>query len=314
MTNNDFTTSVSKLDAEGECKDRCSLTVHKKSPTAQKSVSLRWKKTDKGGEITVNIIDYEGDNAKSITSGGKQFIFDDATKFSFYKNIDLVINGQTPDCIASLFFVEKKERSKKIEVIIPFSTGEKITPGTNLLNKIIDTIVSFQSSEDDEPSRLENIRMLDLFPDKGTYYDTMSSKGKDHFIIIDTFQAIQTDDMERIEKLFEVDSDNVKSIIRKPGIKLNFSSYYKSEKSIVEGLKNMNSSGKKKASARDEIYIDCHPVGVDDETKEVTEQYDKGKAKKTQTQLIYFLVMMITVIAVMALLYGINYLIKKYAS
>lgn len=90
MTNNDFTTSVSKLDAEGECKDRCSLTVHKKSPNAEKSVSLRWKKTDKGGEITVNIIDYEGDNAKSITSGGKQFIFDDPTKFSFYKNIDLL--------------------------------------------------------------------------------------------------------------------------------------------------------------------------------------------------------------------------------
>jgi hypothetical protein len=151
--------------------------------------------------------------------------------------------------------------------------------------------------------------MLDLFPDKGTYYDSMSKKGDDHFIIIDTFQAIQTDDMEKIDTLFEVDRDDVKDIIREPGIKLNFSSYYKSETPIVEGLTNM-----KNRASRDDIYIDCHPVGADEETEQVTEQYDKGKAKKTQTQLIFFLIMMITVIAVMALLYGINYLIKKYSN
>jgi predicted nucleic acid-binding Zn ribbon protein len=156
--------------------------------------------------------------------------------------------------------------------------------------------------------------MLDLFPDKGTYYDSMPKNEDDHFIIIDTFQAIQTDDMERLDKLFEVNKDEVKDILKEPGIKLNFSSYYKSENPIVEGLKNMNAGGNNNVSSRkDEIYIDCHPVGEDEESQEVTEQYDKGKEKKTQTQIIYFLVLMITVILVMALLYGINYLIKKYA-
>ena len=310
MTNNDFTTSVTNLDAKGKCKDKCSLTVHKKSPNTQKTISIRWKKTDKAGQINVNLVDYDEENAKSITYGEDVFVFNKPTKFSFYKNIDLTINGQTPDCIASLFFAEKgKKRTKNLEVIIPFSTGEKITPGTKLINKIIDNIVSLQPNEDDEPTRLDNIRMLDLFPDKGTYYDSMSKKGDDHFILIDTFQAIQTDDMEKIDKLFEVDRDDVKDIIREPGIKLNFSSYYKSENPIVEGLANM----KNKAS-RDEIYIDCHPVGADDETQQVTEQYDKGKANKTQTQLIFFLMLLITVIAVMALLYGINYLIKKYSN
>lgn len=310
MTNNDFTTSVSKLDAKGKCKDKCSLTVHKKSPNTQKTVSIRWKKTDKAGQINVNIVSYDEENAKAITYGGDVFVFNKPTKFSFYKNVDITINGQTPDCIASLFFIEKgNKRTKQLEVIIPFSTGEKITPGTKLINKIIDNIVSLQPNEDDDPTRLDNIRMLDLFPDKGTYYDSMSKKGDDHFIIIDTFQAINTDDMEKIDKLFEVDRDDVKDIIREPGIKLNFSSYYKSENPIVEGLANM----KNKAS-RDEIYIDCHPVGVDDETQQVTEQYDKGKANKTQTQLIFFLMLLITVIAVMALLYGINYLIKKYSN
>jgi hypothetical protein len=200
----------------------------------------------------------------------------------------------------------KEERK---EQKIPFSTGEKITPGTKLINKIIDNIVSLQPNEDDEPTRLDNIRMLDLFPDKGTYYDSMSKKGDDHFIIIDTFQAIGTDDMEKIDKLFEVDRDDVKDIIREPGIKLNFSSYYKSDNPIVEGLTNM-----KNTASRDEIYIDCHPVGADEETEQVTEKYDKGRAKKIQRQIVFFLLMMIIVIAVIALLYGINYLIKKYSN
>ena len=312
MSNNDYITSVSKLDSKGKCKDKCSLTVHKKSPTTKKTVSLRWKKTDKAGEISINIVSYDEETAKAITYGDEVFMFQKPTKLSFYKNIDLVINGQTPDGVASLFFVEKgKKRDKILQVIIPFATGEKITPGTNLINKIIDNIISLQPNEDDEPTRLDNIRMLDLFPDKGSYYDSMSKDGKDHYIIIDTFQAIQTDDMEKIDKLFDVDQEDVKDIIREPGIKLNFSSYYKSETPIIEGLANMKKTA---SSSGDEIYIDCHPVGVDEDNKDVTEQYDKGKSKKTQTQLIFFLVLLLTLIAVMALLYGINYLIKKYAN
>ena len=311
MSNNDFITSVSKLDAKGKCNDKCSLIVHKKSPDTRKTVSLRWKKTDKAGEITVNIVAYDKENVKSITYGNKEFVFDKPTKLSFYKNIDLTINGQTPDCIASVFFVEQGEkRNKKINILIPFSTGEKITPGTKLINKIIDTIISLQPNEEDEPTRLDNIQMLDLFPDKGTYYDSMLKKEETNFIIIDTFQAIQTEDMERINKLFEVERDDVKDIIRVPGIKLNFSSYYKSKNPIVEGLANMNN----KKLNNDEIYIDCHPVGEDNETEEVTEKkYDIGDASKAQNQIIFFLLMMSVVIVVMMLLYGINYMIQKYS-
>ena len=91
MSNNDYITSVSKLDSKGKCKDKCSLTVHKKSPTTKKTISLRWKKTDKAGEISINIVSYDEETAKAITYGDEVFMFQKPTRLSFYKNIDLVI-------------------------------------------------------------------------------------------------------------------------------------------------------------------------------------------------------------------------------
>ena len=114
--------------------------------------------------------------------------------------------------------------------------------------------------------------------------------------------------MESLGTLFGVPEDEVRSVSRLPGRKINISDYYIASKPLIESFTSMGS----KSTGNNEIYIDCHPVGVDDEDEQVTVKYDEGNASRRQTQLLFILLMLLFVIFVMVILYGTNYVIQKY--
>lgn len=303
-----FTKTGGKL-----CKE-CKLHVVKSSQKS-KTVAVRWTKTDKGGEIRLNVVGLADNESTNIVLNDKsEFVMDGPTKLSFYKNIDLVVDAQVPDCVAILKFKDNKH-GRTLVCYIPFITGEKITAGSDTIHRIVKEVVTYQANEGDPASQLKDMNVLDLFPDKGGYYEGYASTGapnknsktSDVIIVINTFQAILTDDMKLLEKLFDIDTADIPTIRRLPGKKINISSYNRSDNPITEGLTNMSSN-----TGPDDIYIDCHPVGVDEETEQVTVKYDKSDGSQTQSQLLYIILAFSLVIIVMTFLYGINYFIREY--
>jgi hypothetical protein len=312
MTNSRITI-LTKTEAKGKCGKKCELTIHKSRNEQKHDFSIRWKKNDKGGAITLNPLNYDKSSEKILTLGIVAYTYSTPTRISFYKDIDLVINSKTPDCIVSIHLESKRRKHDDLTVIIPFATGEVITPGSEMLSEIVDNIVNYQPNEDDEPTHMKGYSLLSLFPDKGSYYeaDDKSDKGKDKYIIIDTFQAIKTGDMQKLQQLFELNNEEVTEIIRSPGKKLNFFSYYRSEKNIQEGMVNRKRS---RGSGNDEIYIDCRPVGVDEETEQVTMSYDQKEAKRVSEIFITIFIVVALIIGVLSLLFLLNYLMKKYVN
>lgn len=311
--------TITKITKSGGklCTD-CKLHVIKSSQKS-KTVSVRWTKTEKGGEFRLNVIGLADNEATNIIFNDKtKFIMEGPVRLSFYKNIDLVIDSQVPDCVASLKFKDNKT-GQTLMCYIPFISGEKITPGTEIIHRIIEEVIKYQSSEDDPASQMVNMNMLDLFPDKGEYYQGYSvadgaivdknSERQDVIIVINTFQAILGEDMKSLEKLFDINATDIPTIIRLPGKKINISTYNKSSNPTTEGLTNMSSN-----TGSDEIYIDCHPVGVDDDTEQVTVKYDKTGITAQLHWAFYIILMFSLVIVVMLIIYGMNYFIREYLS
>lgn len=288
------------------CKD-CELNIVKSSQKL-KSAVIRWKSTDKGGVIKINVLG-NTENSDTNLTFIKDYVMIDQTRLYFYNSIDAVIDSKTPDCMAVMKF-QSKDMNTTLTCYIPFLTGEKITQGTELLHKIFENVIAYQSNENDEPTELKDINVLSLFPEKGKYYMAENKEKNKHevFIIFNTFQAILTEDMQNLGKLFGIPEDDVKSVLRQPGKKINISSYYIASKPITESFTTMSSSN----TGNDEIYIDCHPVGVDDEDEQVTVKYDKGAAEKRDSEILFILLMFLFVIFVMLILYGTNYVIHKY--
>lgn len=290
------------------CK-HCSINVVKSSQKL-KSAVVRWKSTNKGGVIRINVIGNTENKDTNIKIGNLDLIMIDQTRLYFYKAIDAVIDSKTPSCMAVIKF-QTKDRNISLKCYIPFITGEKITPGTNLLHKIFEEIIQYQPNENDEPSEIKDVNVLNLFPEGGTYYlgqKSYSNRKHEVNIVFNTFQAILSKDMESLGTLFGVPEDEVRSVSRLPGRKINISDYYIASKPIIESFTSMGS----KSTGNNEIYIDCHPVGVDDEDEQVTVKYDEGNASRRQTQLLFILLMLLFVIFVMVILYGTNYVIQKY--
>uniref|UniRef100_A0A6C0FAN2 Uncharacterized protein n=1 Tax=viral metagenome TaxID=1070528 RepID=A0A6C0FAN2_9ZZZZ len=312
MTNSRIT-NLTKTEANGKCGKKCALTIHKSRNKEKHSFSIRWKKTEKGGVISINPLNYNKETEKALTLGIIPYSYSTPTRISFYKAIDLVINSKTPDCIVSIHLQSKRSVNDDLTVIIPFVTGEVITPGTEMISEIIDNIVNFQPNEGDEPTDIKGTSLLNLFPDNGSYYEAKEedSKGKDKYIIIDTFQAIKTGDMQKIQKLFDLDNEEVTETIRAPGRKLNFFSYTRSENKIKEGMVNRNN---KRGRGDDDIYIDCRPVGVDEETEQVTVSYDEKEAKRAGQVFIWIFIVVLLICGVLAMLFLLNYLMKKYVN
>jgi hypothetical protein len=314
-------TKVTQTEVQGKCGEKCELIVHKSHYDSKHNISIRWKKTNKGGEININPLNYDREKGKVITFGGDVYVYSKPIKFTFYKKIDLVINSKTPDCIASIYF-ETKNKKKDLTVIIPFLTGDKITKGTEILEEIIDSIVQYQPNENDDPSHLNSMSLMELFPKKGTYYEAPEKSSGDKYIIIDSFQAIKGSDMEKLNKLFDLDKQEIADILRIPGIKLNFFSYYRSKNPIQEGMTNRGNSSNidtrptpsSNSASGDDIYIDCRPVGVDEETEDVTVKYDSSAAKKGQETLFFIFYVLLMIVFALAVLFLINYLIKKYVN
>jgi hypothetical protein len=298
-------TQVSKSSSNGECGKQCALKVYTRNKDTKHTVSLRWKKTNKGGEININPINYNKTDEKALTFGPSDYVFSKPISLSFYKHIDLVINSKTPDCIATMHF-ESKTGKEELTVVIPFLTGDRVTRGTVILETIVDSIVNYQPNENDDPTHLDSTSLTHLFPEDGTYYEA-PAKNEDNsrYVIVDTFQAIKASDMEKLQKLFDVKQESIADILRIQGKKLNFFSYYRSKEPIQEGM----------TSSSDDIYIDCSPVGADEDsedTKEVTMKYDVSGSKRTTEGLFLALEVILIILCVMSLLFLINYIMKKY--
>lgn len=290
-------TNVSSANMTGECSEKCSMNVH----SQPYSVSLRWNLNAKGGVIHVSQLNYDRTTANDFTFNQERYNSTGTFTIDFYKNTDITINGTVPDAILTMPILNSGGTT--VTLIVPFKRGNVITPGSEIINKIITQLVTYQPNAGDPKTRLEQVKINDLLPLKGKYFDAIAANGKDHYIIVETIQAIKSSDIDKVNSLFNLGSTSIQSIMRLPGKKLNIAAYYRSKGSLQHNVQGKGGD--------DQIYIKCQPVGASTDKIPVTVKHDKVSATSMLNSPIFL--GMIGIILAILLLYCINLVIVKYA-
>lgn len=311
--------------------------------------NVTWKQTAKGGgQITLipaYIMKKRLDNGKTDTMSEdyikhrkkvKEFQYNDVDysfsepiKFTFMKEIEMEIAGKIPDCLVvmTLEGIKKKEddKSKYLKIYVPFFNKEKLTPASDFLVDMITQCNEAKATETkdkivlddkDDNGKITSKSIKSLVPEKGDFYQSYDDKTNTNILIVKTLQAIPSSLMGKVYSLFDVAPELVEDITKKKGKTLNISEYYTNKTKVVEGMfgggrRSVLQEGM--ATKDSEIYIDCRPVGKDDEEKQVTVKWDTSFASGMGTVGLQALILIVCILFSCAILYGIHYVFDNYA-
>ena len=338
----------------------CSLKVKSNSV----DFNVRWESTDKGMEIFLNPTNIQKTDNREILFNNTSYIYANPVRISFHRSLDLKINGVSPDCVVVLdmatgTYLRAPGHGNKLRVYIPFSNnkGDPRTKATEQLQKIVTHISTYQPRDTDQQTIIYDLNTLDFFPSNGSYYEADPTKRvskmsdstiEEHSIFVDTIQAIDTETLNRVNSMTNIDSENIDEILRIPGMKFNISSYFRAESKIEEGMSNLTEAkvmqminAKMKAgqgpsdaatkrntrqikknkkfinkltndmppNLSNDIYIDCRPVGEDEDYTDVVEK-DKGGIFSGTFSLEYLWYLIFLAVSI-GMLYGIHFIMTK---
>jgi len=321
-----------KTDRSGDCSKECSLDIK----THVCDVSLRWRKNKYGGIIRLN---YNPPQPNEVTFAGNVFKGTGTTTIDFLNHSGFTIDSVEPDAVVHMKFMRGSTNDAEIiHILIPFvATGEQggfpITDGSELFHSITNQLKTYQPDAGDPSTQLTEIDVHTFIPDKPDYYYAESHSG-DKYIILRKIQGIKADDKNTLfSDLFDI--GKFPKWPTPGGTNMDIAKYYMSTKNInvskvykgssQEGFTGMHTmmplntstiyEGFESANGDDEVYIDCRPVGVDEETKPVTvknTQHEGGSLvnSKDKERLISLLIMIFGVIVFSVLLYGISKLLS----
>ena len=251
-------TRMTNLGASDKCQGGCDkpdiVALVRSELLNQLSFTLRWRTTNKGGEIKLypepdyNPLKHPilklGEDANARGAG-----IGEPISLTFYRAINISIAGKYPDCLVSMLLkspldAKNPENYITLRLYIPFKTKEKITPGTKVLEKIVENITTYQPNENDDPTRLSNINPAHLLPVGSGFYQALSAdqmnkinqeskaakKRKEEYkpkggpwafwqniMVFKDYQAITSDDMDRLNSLFKLDASEVQTLEQEQG-------------------------------------------------------------------------------------------------
>ena len=319
------TFSAVKSGRSGECSKECQIAIN----THAYDVSLRWSKNKYGGIIQMN---YSPSHPNELTFAGKAYKGVGTATIDFLNHSGFSVDNIEPDAVVHIEFIrDGTNNAEIIHILVPFvGVGDQgsfpITDGSELIHSITNQLKTYQPYAGDPSTQLTDIDVRDFIPVDAEYYYAVSHTG-DKYIILRTIQAIKSEDKDILfNDLFKIGSSPKWPI--SGGTKLDIAKYYTSSSKIKlsnvykggthEGFTGMTSmltpmntsaiyEGFSSSKDTDEIYIDCRPVGVDEETKPVTVRHERGSmfSSADKHRLVTILVMLVGTIIFSALIYGI---------
>lgn len=328
------TFSAVKSGRSGECGKECALTIN----THAYDVSLRWRKNKYGGLIHLN---YTPTQPNEVIFADKTYKGIGTCSIDFLNHAGFTVNNIEPDAVVHMEFMRDGTNNAEIlHILVPFVvTGDQgsfpITGGSELIHTITNQLKSYQPYSGDPSTQITDLNMRDFFPVDAEYYYAVSHDG-DKYIILSTIQGIKTEDKNTLfDDLFNIGTSPKWS--SRGGSDLDIAKYYSGSQKIKlsnvykggsrEGFTGMtiknammntmypiNTSIYEGFSSKDsdDIYIDCRPVGVDEETKPVTVKHERGSmfSSKDKQILISLLLGMVATIIFSILIYAIFKLLK----
>ena len=315
------TFSAVKSGRSGECSKECALTVK----THDYDVSLRWRKNKYGGLIHLN---YNPSQSNEVIFAGKAYKGTGTVSIDFLNHAGFTVDNIEPDAVVHMEFIrDGNNNAEIIHILIPFVVvGDQgsfpMTDGSELIHTITNQLKSYQPYSGDPSTQITDLNMRDFFPVDAEYYYAVSHDG-DKYIILSTVQGIHTEDKNILfNDLFNIGTSPKWS--KTGGSRLDIAKYYIGSQKIKmsnvykgtqEGFTGMieypmNTSIIQEGFSSkdtDEIYIDCRPVGVDEEKKPVTVNHEKKSmfSSKDGQILITLLIIMIATVIFSGLIYGI---------
>jgi hypothetical protein len=322
------TFSAVKTGRSGECSKECEITIN----THAYDVSLRWRKNQYGGIIQMN---YNPSRPNEVTFAGNAYKGVGTATIDFLNHAGFTVDNIEPDAVVHMEFIrDGSNNAEIIHILVPFvAVSEKgsfpITDGSELIHSITKQLKIYQPYVGDPSTQLNDIDVRDFIPVDAEYYYAVSHNG-DKYIILRTVQGIKSEDRNILfNDLFKIGSSP--KWPTSGGTKLDIAKYYTGSSKIkvsnvykggthegftgMTGITSMltpiNTStiyeGFSSPKDTDEIYIDCRPVGVDEETKPVTVKHERGSmlSSADKNRLVTILLMLVGTIIFSALIYGI---------
>ena len=331
------TFSAVKSGRSGECSKECELAIK----TQSYDVSLRWRKNKYGGIIQMN---YTPTQPNEVTFAGKAYKSTGVVTIDFMNHAGFTVDNIEPDAVVHMEFMRGgTDNSEIIHILVPFvAVGDQgsfpITNGSELIHSITNRLKTYQPHVGDPSTQVTDMNVREFIPDNAEYYYAVSHSGDKH-IILRTIQGLKNEDKNTLfDDLFKIGSSP--KWATNGGINLDIAKYYIGSQKIKvskvytggshEGFTGMTSMplntsrlyegfASSKADGDDEIYIDCRPVGVDEEMKKVTvssSKHEKGGmlSSEDKERMISLLLMMVGVIIFSILIYGIFKLLTQDSS
>jgi len=326
------TFSAVKSGRSGTCSKDCSLALN----TRAYDVSLRWEKNKYGGIIRIN---YNPDKPE-VTFSNESYTSTGTVVIDFLNHAGFMVDNIEPDAVVHMVFMNGgTNNAKLIHVLIPFASVSEqgnfeLTSGSDLINTITNQLKAYQPAEDDPSTQLNGINIREFIPKDSDYYYAVSHTG-DKYIIVRKIQGLRSEDKETLfDDLFQIGKDPKWS--NRPGTNLDIAKYYTSEEKInVSNVYKSNSQegfigtmherplntsrlyeGFTSSTKTDDIYIDCQPVGVDEDTTPVTVKHERSGmlSSKEKEMLVSFLLVIVGTIIFSCFIYAIYRILKTQDS
>jgi len=281
-------------------------------------------------------MNYNSAHPNEVTFAGKAYKGTGVVTIDFLNHAGLTVDNVEPDAVVHMEFMRGPTNNNElIHILVPFAVvGDQgsfpITDGSELIHKVTTQLKTYQPSEGDSSTQLTDINVSDFIPSDDYYYYAVSHSG-DKYMILRKIQGLNAEDKNTLfEDLFKIGSSP--KWASNGGTNLDIAKYYTSAQKINisnvhrhethEGFTGMNImmtplntsiyEGFASSKGDDEVYIDCRPVGVDEETKQVTVKHERRGMFDTENgeMLRSLLVVMLGAVLFCAILFGIFKLLK----
>lgn len=307
-----------KSNRNGKCGNICGLSVNSRPY----DLSVSWRKNNHGGIIQLNYVKYNYFGKKDFTFNQDKYGSSGTIIIDFLNNTGLSIDNIKPDAIVHIEIM--RSDNDTITLLIPFAVASKqgsfpVTKGSELIHKITNELHTYQPSPDDPSTKMGNVNINNFFPEDSDYYYALSNTNK-KYIILRKFQALKKEDEDILfNGLFKLDTDDENREMS-AGTALNIQKYYISTQNIKISGEYRNNSQEgfiggmtREGFDNSEIYIDCRPVGADEETEEVDMKYeDKGLSPELKKYLLIMVAMIVGCIIFVLIIYLMNLGLKEF--
>ena len=232
--------NISQDNVSGECNLKCSYSFQYSNSTCVAN--------NIGRGI---VLSYDESNVPPVTYNGNKY---KVSEVNISTNVYFLFNGKPPKGIINIGHTPILGGAR-MNVMIPIVSGNSSMPSSNILTQIINQTANLApKSGNKSVISVENYNLNNIVPKKPFYSFNISDPGGGTETIAYGIENAITIDADTIAKLNSIVKGET-FIFKTTGWGLG---------KIFYNPKGPNSSGS--SSGTDDIYIDCQPVNVSEET------------------------------------------------